>query len=126
MRAEQPALVARNQRRGPRRIAVVEHAERWIAVRQELLAGGRIEAAEAIELVVQLAVGEEDVLFCGGDATQTNRRQRRAPDDRQLFRQAIGEPGDDCVPICATPAGPVSSVCRRSSGDDFWWACASF
>src|SRR4029453_12413702 len=58
------------ERRGARRVAVVEVADGGRAVGPDFLAVGRGEAAEEINGIVEFAIGDEDVLGGGGNAPQ--------------------------------------------------------
>jgi len=95
------------QRCGTWRRAVVEVALGRVLDGPELLAGVGLEAAEAVELVEEFAVGDDDVLARGCDAAEALGRQRRFPGDLRLVGEFGGEPGNPAVAVRAAPAGPI-------------------
>jgi hypothetical protein len=83
----------------------------------KLLAGGGIEAAEDVELVVQLTVGDENHFARGGDTADPFVGESRSPDDRRLVGQTIGKRRGEGVAVGAAPGGPVRGGGRSDEGD---------
>src|SRR5687768_16502677 len=95
-----------DERRGPRRVAVVEAAGVDLLDRPNFLAGGGAKAVENVGRIRQIAVDDDDVFAGGGHAAEPLVAELPLPEEFRLGGELCRQPRHAAVATGAAPARP--------------------
>ena len=91
----------------------------------DLLTTGTVEAAEDVQRVVELTIGNNDILLCRRNTGKGDIRKWNSPQNVGFGREAVRKPRHKAVAVRPPPTGPAALLRVSSLGRYFVFFCAA-